>query len=80
MATRRIGVIGLGQRIASVLAAMKEVGWDLAVDGYADPHPVGAPILDAAGILAGRPFESPEALLAAGPYDLVMIGSPNHLH
>jgi predicted dehydrogenase len=80
MATRRIAIIGLGQRIAHVLAAMKEVGWDLSVDGYVDEAPVGAPILDAAGILPGRPFASPQALLAAGPYDLVMIGSPNHLH
>jgi predicted dehydrogenase len=80
MTTRRIAVIGLGQRIAHVLAAMKEVGWDLRVDGYVDEHPVGAPILDAAGILPGHAFPTPEALLAAGPYDLVMIGSPNHLH
>jgi predicted dehydrogenase len=78
--TRRIAVIGLGQRIAHVLAAMQEMGWDLAVDGYVDPDPIGAPILDAAGLRPGRAFESPEALLAAGPYDLVMIGSPNHLH
>src|SRR5579862_6618153 len=80
MTTRRIAVIGLGQRIASVLAAMKEVGWDLRLDGYVDPDPVGAPILQAAGILPGRAFETPQTLLAAGPYDLVMIGSPNHLH
>jgi predicted dehydrogenase len=59
---------------------MQEVGWDLRVDGYVDPAPVGAPILAAAGILPGRAFETPQALLAAGPYDLVMIGSPNHLH
>jgi len=80
MTTRRIAVIGLGQRIAHVLAAMKEMGWDLRLDGYVDPAPIGAPILDAAGILPGRAFESPKTLLAAGPYDLVMIGSPNHLH
>jgi predicted dehydrogenase len=80
MSTRRIAVIGLGQRIAHVLAAMQEVGWDLRLDGQVDPAPVGAPILAAAGIRPGRSFETPEALLAAGPYDLVMIGSPNHLH
>jgi predicted dehydrogenase len=80
MITRRIGVIGLGQRIASVLAAMKEVGWDLRLDACVDPSPVGLPILEAAGILPGRPFETPAQMLAAGPYDLVMIGSPNHLH
>ncbi|HEX3918511.1 MAG TPA: Gfo/Idh/MocA family oxidoreductase [Caulobacteraceae bacterium] len=80
MTTRRIAVIGLGQRIAHVLAAMKEVGWDLRLDGQVDPDPVGAPILEAAGIRPGRTFAAPEALLAAGPYDLVMIGTPNHLH
>ncbi|HEY3798887.1 MAG TPA: Gfo/Idh/MocA family oxidoreductase [Caulobacteraceae bacterium] len=80
MTTRRIGVIGLGQRIAHVLAAMQEVGWDLRVDGYVDPDPVGAPILADANIRPGRAFASAEALLAAGPYDLVMLGGPNHLH
>jgi predicted dehydrogenase len=78
--TWRIGVIGLGQRIAHVLAAMRAVGWRLEVAGYADPSPVGLPILGEAGIAPGRPFPDEAALLAAGPYDLVMIGSPNHLH
>jgi predicted dehydrogenase len=78
--TYRIGVIGLGQRIAHVLAAMKEVGWSLNLAGYADPAPVGLPILAEAGIDPGRPFPDEAALLAAGPFDLVMIGSPNHLH
>jgi len=80
MKTWRIGVIGLGQRIAHVLAAMKEVGWDLAVAAHVDPAPVGAPILAGAAIDAGRAFDTPRALLAAGPFDLIMIGSPNHLH
>jgi predicted dehydrogenase len=80
MKTYRIAVIGLGQRIAHVLAAMKEVGWNLQVAGHVDPAPVGAPILSEAGIDAGPEFASPEALLARGPYDLVMIGTPNHLH
>ena len=40
----RIGVIGLGQRIAHVLAAMQEVGWDFDLAAYVDPGPIGAPI------------------------------------
>ena len=81
MKTHRIGVIGLGQRIAHVLAAMKEVGWSLEVAGHVDPAtPIGLPILAEAGISPGRLYPSPEALLADGPFDLVMIGSPNHLH
>jgi predicted dehydrogenase len=80
MKTHRIGVIGLGQRIAHVLAAMAEAGWRLDVAGHVDPAPVGAPILAAAGIEAGRAWPDVAALLADGPYDLLMIGSPNHLH
>jgi predicted dehydrogenase len=80
MTTCRIGVIGLGQRIAHVLAAMQEVGWDLRVDAHVDAAPVGAPILAAAGIALGRPCETPEALLREGPFDLLMLGGPNHLH
>ncbi|WP_395647528.1 Gfo/Idh/MocA family protein [Terricaulis sp.] len=77
---RRIAVIGLGQRIAHVLAAMAEVGWPLEIVGYADPSPVGVPVLHGAGLSEGNAFASAAALLAAGPFDLVMIGSPNHLH
>ncbi|HEY1632517.1 MAG TPA: Gfo/Idh/MocA family oxidoreductase [Rhizomicrobium sp.] len=77
---RRIGVIGLGQRIAHVLAAMKEVGWRIEIAGYSDPSPVGLPILDEHGIPAGKAYAGVQPLLADGPFDLVMIGSPNHLH
>jgi predicted dehydrogenase len=80
MKTYRIGVIGLGQRIAHVIAAMQEVGWKLDIAGYSDPSPVGLPILEGKDIPAGRAFSNTAAILAAGPFDLVMIGSPNHLH
>jgi len=80
MKTYRIGVIGLGQRIAHVLAAMQEVGWKLNVAGYVDPAPVGMPIVQSHGIAVGKPHASADALLKHGPFDLVMIGSPNHLH
>jgi predicted dehydrogenase len=77
---RRVAVIGLGQRIAHVLTAMAAVGWDMEVAGYADPEPVGRPILDLAGIAPGRAYPDEAALLSDGPFALVMIGSPNHLH
>ena len=80
MSTKRIAIIGLGQRIAHVLAAMKEVGWDLALAGYCDPAPVGLPMLKDHGIEPGRTHANAAALLKDGPFDLVMIGSPNHLH
>ncbi|HEV2651309.1 MAG TPA: Gfo/Idh/MocA family oxidoreductase [Rhizomicrobium sp.] len=80
MKATRIGVIGLGQRIAHVLGAMKEVGWNINLAGYVDPAPVGAPILKDFDIAMGKSYADPQALLKDGPFDLVMIGSPNHLH
>ncbi|MBV9046425.1 MAG: Gfo/Idh/MocA family oxidoreductase [Alphaproteobacteria bacterium] len=80
MKAKRIAVIGLGQRIAHVLAAMQEVGWKLDVAGYVDPRPVGLPIMQAHDVAPGKVYPSVAALLKDGPFDLVMIGSPNHLH
>lgn len=80
MKTYRIGVIGLGQRIAHVLLAMRDEGWRFEVVAHVDPAPVGEPILQPAGIGLGVACASPEAMMACGPFDLLMIGSPNHLH
>ena len=52
----------------------------MEIAGYSDPAPVGLPILTERGIVAGKPYTDAQALLADGPFDLVMIGSPNHLH
>jgi predicted dehydrogenase len=76
----RLGIIGLGQRIAHVVKACGEMGWQFEIAGYVDPAPVGLPILADANIAAGDAFKSAETLLADGPFDLVLIGSPNHLH
>ena len=80
MKTYRIGVIGLGQRIAHVLAAMDEVGWALELAGYVDPAPVGAADPGRGRHRAGRALPDVETLIADGPFDLLMIGTPNHLH
>lgn len=76
----RFAVIGLGQRIAAVLSALKTAGAEFELDGYFDPEPVGLERLQAEGISAGEVYSSAEQLLTSGPHDLVLIGSPNHLH
>jgi predicted dehydrogenase len=75
-----VAVIGLGQRISAVVSALKAAGAEIEVSGYVDPAPVGLDRLKEEDIPVGESFESPEALLTAGGHDLVMIGSPNHLH
>jgi predicted dehydrogenase len=76
----RLGVIGLGQRIAHVLKACAEVGWKFEIAGYVDPQPIGLPILQDAGIAPGHSHKTIDAFFADGPFDLVLIGAPNHLH
>ncbi len=80
MRTHRLAVIGLGQRIAHVLRACAEVGWRFEIAGYVDPSPVGLPVLAEADIAPGEVYRTVEALFRDGPFDLVLIGSPNHLH
>lgn len=76
----RIAVIGLGMRLGMFLRAARAEGWDFDLAGHVDPAPVGAPLLAEQAIGTGVAYPDIPALLADGPFDLVMIGSPNHLH
>lgn len=76
----RIAVIGLGMRLGMFLRAARAEGWDYDIAGYVDPSPVGVPLLTEQGIAPGAAYPDIAAMLADGPFDLVMIGSPNHLH
>jgi predicted dehydrogenase len=76
----RFAAIGVGQRIAAVLRAIKQTGTAFELSGYVDPAPVGMSVLGENGIALGVRYDDERALLAQGPYDLLLIGSPNHLH
>lgn len=75
----KIAVIGLGERIAQVLPHLI-ADPRFRLMGYADPAPTGLKLLAAAGHDPSRAFASPEALIEGTRPDLLMIGSPNHLH
>ena len=77
----RIGVIGLGQRIAHVLRRCEEVGWKFEIVGdMSIPRRSGCRSCRTPASRRAVPTADIDALLADGPFDLVMIGSPNHLH
>ncbi len=50
------------------------------IAGYVDPNPAGLPGLTEKGISAGTAYATPEELIANEKLDLLMIGSPNHMH
>lgn len=76
----RVAIIGLGFRLGYLGHVFREMDPDFEIVGYYDPAPAGMATLTEHGIPAGTSHESPEALVKAGGFDLLMIGSPNHFH
>ncbi|RCW24914.1 putative dehydrogenase [Ciceribacter lividus] len=76
----KVAVIGLGFRLGYLGRIFNEIDPDFEIVGYVDPAPAGLQTLEERGISPGRSYPSPEALIAGEKFDLLMIGSPNHLH
>ena len=76
----KVAICGLGDRIATVFSYFHRASDDIELVGYADPHPYGLAHLQAAEIDAGRAYADLPTLLRNESPDLLMVGSPNHLH
>ena len=76
----KVGIIGLGHRLGYLGYVFNALDPDFEIVGHVDPAPAGLAELTAAGISAGRAYSTPEELIAGERFDLLMIGSPNHLH
>ncbi|GGD99274.1 oxidoreductase [Aureimonas endophytica] len=76
----RVGIIGLGFRLGYLGHVFSTVEENFEIVGYVDPQPAGLPGLLEKGISAGKAYATPEELIRNEALDLLMIGSPNHLH
>ncbi|WP_112310567.1 Gfo/Idh/MocA family protein [Pseudogemmobacter bohemicus] len=76
----RVAIIGLGFRLGYLGHVFREMDPEFEIVGYYDPAPAGMAQLIEHGISPGISHASPEALIKAGGFDLLMIGSPNHFH
>ena len=76
----RIAVAGLGQRISVVIRHLLAAAPGARLVGYVDPEPYGLPSLAKRDIAPGEAFGDVETMLARTKPDLLMVGSPNHLH
>ncbi|HEV7346435.1 MAG TPA: Gfo/Idh/MocA family oxidoreductase [Devosia sp.] len=76
----RVGIIGLGYRLGYLARVFSAARPDFTVVGYVDPEPAGLPYTVEHGIDVGRRHDTLEALLDSEQLDLLMVGSPNHLH
>ncbi|MBX3505228.1 MAG: Gfo/Idh/MocA family oxidoreductase [Parvibaculum sp.] len=78
--TYTIAVAGLGRRIATVIRNLVTAAPNMRIVAYADPAPTGRSQLEKHGIGTGRAFDDVAAMLRETEPDLLMVGSPNHLH
>ncbi|MFC3704970.1 Gfo/Idh/MocA family protein [Devosia honganensis] len=76
----RVGIVGLGYRLAYLARVFSAASDDFEIVGHVDPAPAGLPYVREHGVSVGRAYADMDALIEDGELDLLMIGSPNHLH
>jgi predicted dehydrogenase len=76
----KVGIVGLGFRMEYLARVFTALVPGFSIVGYVDPAPAGLPGLNKNGVNPGRSFETIEALAKADKLDMLMVGSPNHLH
>ena len=76
----KIGICGLGERAGHVAGFLHQHDPRMDMLAYADPDPRGLAYLRNLGAGPKRGYPNPEAMLASEDVDLLIVGSPNHLH
>src|SRR5690606_8487008 len=76
----RVGIIGLGYRLGYLARVFSVARGDFEIVGYVDPAPAGLPYAEEHGVSVGKQYSSLDTLIDEGNLDLLMVGSPNHLH
>jgi len=76
----KIGAVGFGNRIAHVYFELKEINKDAQMVAFVDPTPIGKKFAIEKNIFPSKQYNSLEEMLGNEELDLLMIGSPNHMH
>src|SRR5215217_2849956 len=76
----RVGIIGLGFRLSYLARVFSAARDDFSIAGYVDPAPAGLDYTKEHGVSVGKQFNSLEEMLDSEKLDLLMVGSPNHMH
>ena len=76
----KIGVVGLGNRIAHVFHELKIINSEAELVAYADPQPIGQAYAMKNNFFPQQCYQTLNDMIEKESLDLLMIGSPNHLH
>ena len=76
----KIGAVGLGNRIAHVFHELSQINEEAKLVAYVDPLPIGKDYAEKNNFFPKKTYPTLDEMLANEKLDLLMIGSPNHLH
>ena len=76
----KIGVVGFGNRIAHVFHELKQINPDVDLVAYVDPQPIGKTYAVKNNFFPQKKYQTLNEMITNEKLDLLMIGSPNHLH
>jgi len=76
----KVGAVGLGNRAAHVFIELKKINPNYSLVAFVDPQPIGKKIAEEKSIFPNQEYSSLEEMLNKENLDLLIVGSPNHLH
>ena len=76
----KVGAVGLGNRAAHVFFELKNINPNYSLVAFVDPQPIGKKFAEENNFFPYQEYSSLEEMLKKENLDLLMVGSPNHLH
>jgi predicted dehydrogenase len=76
----KVGAVGLGNRAAHVFFELKKINPNYSLVAFVDPQPIGKKFAKEKNIFPTQEYSSLEEMLNKENLDLLIVGSPNHLH
>ena len=76
----KIGAVGFGSRIAGVYNEFSKINPNFEMVAYVDPQPIGKEFAVKNNFFPNKSYASLNEMLDQEKLDMLMIGSPNHLH
>ena len=76
----KIGAVGFGNRIAHVFFELNQINKDAKLVAFVDPKPIGKKFAVEKNFFPSNQYDSLNEMIKKEDLDLLMIGSPNHMH
>ena len=76
----KIGAVGFGSRTAGVYNEFSKINPNFEMVAYVDPQPIGKDYAQKYNFFPKKAYSNLNEMLDQEKLDMLMIGSPNHLH